>query len=70
MSTDKSLWANEMTLGNAAAAHVRLIVWCLDCRHQVEPDPTEMAERCGAETSVPDWHERLVYGECGSEASI
>jgi hypothetical protein len=21
-----------MTLGNAAAAHVRLIVWCLDCR--------------------------------------
>lgn len=22
-----------------AAAQVRLIVWCLDCRHQVEPDP-------------------------------
>src|ERR1700730_6851026 len=34
-----------MTLGNAAAAHVRLIVWCRACRHQVEPDPTEMAER-------------------------
>jgi len=34
-----------MTLGNAAAAHVRLIVWCLDCLHQVEPDPAEMAER-------------------------
>jgi len=30
-----------MTLGNAAAAQVRLIVWCLDCRHQVEPDPVE-----------------------------
>jgi hypothetical protein len=27
-----------MTLGNAAA-QVRLIVWCLDCRHQVEPTP-------------------------------
>jgi Zn finger protein HypA/HybF involved in hydrogenase expression len=51
-----------MTLGNAAAAHVRLIVWCLDCHHQVEPDPAEMA----AETSVPDWHQRLVCGNCGS----
>jgi hypothetical protein len=54
-----------MTLGNAAAAHVRLIVWCLDCRHQVEPDPAEMAERYGAETAVPDWHSRLVCSECG-----
>ena len=26
---------------------------CLDCRHQVEPDPTEMAERCGADTTSP-----------------
>jgi len=43
-----------MTLGNAAAARVRLIVWCLDCRHQVEPDPAEMAERYGAEVPVPD----------------
>ena len=49
-----------MTLGNAAAAHVRLIVWCKDCRHQVEPDPAEMAQRYGAETPVPDWRERLV----------
>ena len=55
-----------MTLGNAAAARVRLIVWCLDCRHQVEPDPAEMAERYGAETTVPDWHARLVCGQCGS----
>jgi len=28
-----------MTLGNAAAARVRLIVWCRDCAHQFEPDP-------------------------------
>jgi hypothetical protein len=41
-----------MTLGNAAAARVRLIVWCLDCRHQVEPDPAEMAERYGANLAV------------------
>jgi Zn finger protein HypA/HybF involved in hydrogenase expression len=43
-----------------------LIVWCLDCRHQVEPDPAEMAERYGAETSVPDWHARLICAQCGS----
>ncbi len=54
-----------MTLSNAAAAQVRLIVWCLDCRHYVEADPADMAERYGAETSVPDWHARLVCGECG-----
>ena len=34
-----------MTLSNAAAARMRLIVWCWDCRHQVEPDAAEMAER-------------------------
>jgi hypothetical protein len=41
-----------MTFGVAAAAGVRLIVWCKECRHQVEPDPAEMASRYGAETSV------------------
>lgn len=46
-----------MTLGNAASAHVRFLVWCLDCRHRIEPDPAEMmAARCGAATTVPDWH--------------
>jgi hypothetical protein len=58
--------ARPMTLGNAAAAHVRLIVWCLDCQHQVEPDPAEMADRYGAEMTVPDWRERLVCSRCGS----
>jgi hypothetical protein len=28
-----------MTLGRAAAAGVRLIVWCRECGRQVEPDP-------------------------------
>ena len=55
-----------MTLGNAAATHVRLIVGCLDCHHQVKPDPAEMAERYGAEMSVPEWHALLVCSECGS----
>ena len=55
-----------MTLGNAAAARVRLIVWCKACSHQVEPDPGEMAERYGAETTVPDWRRRLVCSRCSS----
>lgn len=54
------------SVGNAAAACVRLIVWCLDCRHQAKPDPAEMAARYGAEMTVPDWHKRLVCGQCGS----
>jgi hypothetical protein len=28
-----------MTLGDAATAQVRLIVWCQGCGHQVEFDP-------------------------------
>jgi Zn finger protein HypA/HybF involved in hydrogenase expression len=55
-----------MTLGNAAAAHVRLIVWCKACGRQVEPDPAEMAQRYGPETTVPDWRKRLVCSQCGS----
>src|SRR5262245_39959246 len=55
-----------MTLGNAAAAHVRLIVWCRDCCHQVEPDPAAQAQRYGADTPVLDWRERLVCSKCGS----
>ena len=54
-----------MTLGNAAEARVRFIVWC-HAHHQVEPDPAEMAERYGAETTVPQWEARLVCGRCGS----
>jgi hypothetical protein len=55
-----------MTLGNAAAVAVRLIVWCRECGRQVEPDPDEMADRYGAEMPVPEWGERLVCSGCGS----
>ena len=55
-----------MTLGNAAAAKVRLIVWCRRCGHQVEPDPNKMAELYGAEITIPDWQARLVCSGCGS----
>jgi hypothetical protein len=55
-----------MTLGNAAAARVRLIVWCKACRHRIEPDAAEMAHRYGADTAVPEWRGRLVCSKCGS----
>ena len=55
-----------MTLGSAAANHVRIIVWCRACGHQVEPDPAEMAARYGTEMSVLDWRERLICSRCGS----
>jgi hypothetical protein len=55
-----------MTLRNAAAAKVRLIVWCRDCGRQAEPDPAKMAERYRPETTVPDWHARLACSGCGS----
>ena len=55
-----------MTMGNAATARVRLIVWCKACRHRVEPDPAEMAERYGVDMAVPEWRERLVCSKCGS----
>ena len=58
-----------MTLGAAAAAGVRLIVWCKACQHQVEPDPSAMAARYGAETPVLDWRERLVCSCCGSRSA-
>jgi hypothetical protein len=55
-----------ITLGVAATADVGLIVWCKECRHEVEPDPTEIATRYGAETVMLDWRKRLVCSECGS----
>ena len=61
----KSVGAPPMTLGNAAAARVRLIVWCRVCQHQVEPDPAEVAARYGAEMSV-DWRERPVCSKCAN----
>jgi hypothetical protein len=55
----KSQPGPTMRLGNAAAARVRLIMWCKACGRQVEPDAAQMAERYGADTPVLDWRERL-----------
>jgi hypothetical protein len=61
----KSTPGPPMTLGAAAAAGVRLIVWCRSRQHRLEPDPAEMARRYGAEMPVLEWRERLVCSHCG-----
>src|SRR5439155_23332759 len=37
-----------MTLGQALAAHVRLIVWCKSCNHRAEPDIATQVAQHGA----------------------
>ena len=54
------------TLGTTAKAHLLLRVWCKDCRHQVDLDPAEQAERHGADLAAPDWAKRLSCSQCGS----
>jgi hypothetical protein len=55
-----------MTLGNAAKAQVRLIIWCKACGHRIEPDVAEMVERYGADTPVIHWRGRLVCSRCAA----
>jgi Zn finger protein HypA/HybF involved in hydrogenase expression len=55
-----------MTLGTAAAARVRLVVWCKACGHRAEPDPAEQEGKPGQGAAIPDWHARLVCSACGS----
>jgi hypothetical protein len=44
-----------LTLGQAVAAKVPLIVWCNACLHRFEPDTAELAEQHGAATTVLVW---------------
>jgi hypothetical protein len=54
-----------MTLGQAFAAKVRLIVWCKACGHQAEPVVAEQIERHGERVTVIDWAARLRCTACG-----
>ena len=49
-----------MTLESAAAAKLRLVVWCKGCGHRSEPDLAEQARWYGPELPVPVWRKRLV----------
>ena len=53
-----------MTLGGAAAAQVRLIVWCKACGRQTEPDPALQSRPL--RRRYRDWHKRLVCSACRS----
>ena len=54
------------TLGTTARANLLLHVWCKDCRHQVDFDPGEQAERYGADLDLLVWDKRLRCSKCGS----
>lgn len=62
--------SGPLTLGQALAARVRLIVWCKACRRRVEPDIEGLARRHGAATSVIDWAARLRCSACGGAADF
>jgi len=47
-----------LTLGQALAAHVRIIAWCKSCKHQ--------AAQHGAGMPVIDWARLLRCTECGA----
>ncbi len=58
-----------LTLGQALAAQVRLIVWCKACSHRAEPDVAEQVAHHGAGMTVIDWAARLRCQDCGGRAA-
>jgi hypothetical protein len=61
--------SGPLTLGQALAAKVRLLVWCKACGHRVEPDIAELAERHGEGVAVVEWARRLRCSGCGKRAA-
>lgn len=61
--------SGPLTLDQALAARVRLIVWCKSCRHQVEPAIAELVERHGEAVAVINWAGRLRCSRCGERAA-
>ena len=53
-----------MTLGQALATQVRLIVRCNSCWHRAEPEIADQAAQFGADTTVIDWAGRLRCSAC------
>ena len=53
-----------MTLGQALAAKVRLIVWRKAWGHRAEPAVVDQVARYGADASVLDWASRLRCSAC------
>src|ERR1700680_3249849 len=53
-----------MTLGQALAAKVRLIVWCKSCGHQAEPDVATQVAHHGSTMPVSDWARFVRFSIC------
>ncbi len=61
--------AAPMTLGQALAAKVRLIVWCKACGHRADPDVAEQVAHHGTGMTVIDWAARLRCEDCGERSA-
>jgi hypothetical protein len=55
-----------LTLGQALAAQVRLIVWCKGCNHRADPDIAAQVAQHGSGMTVIDWARLLRCTECGA----
>ena len=55
-----------LTLGQAVAAKVRLLVWCKACLHRFEPETAALAEQHGDAMTVLAWARRLRCTQCGA----
>jgi hypothetical protein len=55
-----------MTLGNAAAARARLVVWCKACRHGANPTPPSRLAGMDQRRQSLTGAKRLVCSKCGS----
>ena len=55
-----------LTLGQAFAAEVQLIVWCKACGHRAEPGIAEQSAQHGPTMTVIDWASRLRCQQCGA----
>ena len=55
-----------ITLGQALAAHVRLIVWCKSCNHRAESDIATQVVQHGEGMTLLDWARLLRCTKCGA----
>ena len=58
--------SDPLTLGQALAAHVRIIAWCKSCNHRAEPDIATQVAHHGSGMPVIDWARLLHCAQCGA----
>jgi hypothetical protein len=60
--------SGPLTLGQALAAQVRLIVWCKSCNRRTEPDIATQVAQHAACIPVSDWARLLRCTELNSNS--